>query len=63
VVPVNDPGIQLYVFAPVPVSVVLPPVQMEGLAAVAVIVGVGFTVTTAVLVVVHPVDVRVFVNT
>lgn len=49
--------------APDPVSVVLPPVHIEGLPAVAVTVGEGFTVITAVPVTVQPVVVRVFVNT
>lgn len=62
VVPVNDPGIHEYVEAPVPVSVVLPPAQIEGLAAVAVMVGAGFTVTTDVPVRVHPL-VEVLVRT
>jgi hypothetical protein len=63
VVPESGPGIHVYVDPPAAVSVVLPPVQIDGLAAVAVIVGEGFTVTTAVLVVVQPVEVLVLVRT
>ena len=50
VVPVNDPGIQAYVEAPVPVSDVLLPLQIVAFDAVAVTVGEAFTVITWVVV-------------
>lgn len=53
-VPVNDPGIQLYVVAPLAVIVVEFPEHKVVLDAVAVTVGVGFTVISRVDVVVHP---------
>jgi hypothetical protein len=49
-VPDKEPGIQLYVDAPLPVSVVLFPEQIVGDEAVADTVGVGFTVTVTWLV-------------
>ena len=45
VVPLKLPGIQVYVAAPAPVSVVLLPVQRDGFAALAVTVGGEPTVT------------------
>ena len=52
--PVSDPGIHAYVDAPPPVSVVLLPAQIVELPALAVTVGVVFTVTVRVPVVVQP---------
>lgn len=52
--PVIDPGIQLYVDAPVAVMEVEPPVQMVELAAVTATVGEGLTVIRRVAVAVHP---------
>jgi len=59
VVPVNDPGIQLYVVAPVPVIVVLLPEQIVAPVVVVATVGVGITVMTRVAVPVHPAEVPV----
>ena len=59
VVPVSDPGIQLYVDAPVPVIVVLLPEQMVVPEVVVPTVGVGITVMTRVAVPVHPNEVPV----
>ena len=53
-VPVNDPGIQLYVDAPFAVIVVGPPSQMAAGAAEVVTVGDVFTVISCVAVAVHP---------
>lgn len=53
-VPVSAPGFQVYVVAPVAVSVVLLPEQIVVLDAVVVTVGVGFTVMVRVAVLVHP---------
>ena len=50
VVPLSDPGIQLYVDAPPPVNVVEPPAQIVVVPAVAVTVGVASTVITCVVV-------------
>lgn len=44
--PDNDPGIQVYVEAPVPVNVVELPLQIVAFDAVAVTVGAAFTVIT-----------------
>ena len=54
VVPDKFPGIQLYVFAPLPVNVTVLPVQIDVLEAVAETVGVAFTVMVCVAVFVHP---------
>jgi len=54
VAPVNDPGIQAYVDAPVPVSEVLLPLQIVAFEAVAATVGDAFTVIKRVDVLVHP---------
>ena len=60
-VPDKPPGIQLYVFPPVPVSVVDAPLQIVGKEALAEIVGEVFTVTVTVLEFVHPLVVPVTV--
>lgn len=54
VVPANAPGFHVYEAAPLPVSVVELPEQIVGLAAVAVTVGVGFTVIATCAVEEHP---------
>jgi hypothetical protein len=54
VVPVNDPGCQLYVDAPVPVILVLPPAQMVALVTVVPTLGNAFTVMSRVAVALHP---------
>lgn len=54
VAPVIDPGIQLYVEAPLAVMDVEPPVQIEVLPAVTATVGEGLTVISRVAVAVHP---------
>lgn len=61
VVPVSEPGIQLYVDAPPAVSVVELPEQMVTVAEVAVTVGDGLTVIKRVAVDVHPAVVPVTV--
>lgn len=53
-VPDKFPGIHVYVAAPEPVSVVLLPIQIEGLAAVAVTTGGAPTITVTVAVPEHP---------
>jgi hypothetical protein len=53
-VPLSDPGIQLYVDAPLAVSVVEPPVQMDALFALAPTTGDVFTFMVRVAVEVHP---------
>lgn len=53
-VPLNDPGIQLYVDAPLPVNVVLPPVQIEVVDALIPTAGAALTVTACVAVAVQP---------
>ena len=53
-VPLSEPGIQVYDVVPLPVSVVLPPGQIEVLDAVAVTVGCEPTVIVIVFVPVHP---------
>jgi hypothetical protein len=52
--PFVTPPDQVYVDAPEPLNVVDPPMQIIEFVAMAVIVGVGFTVTATVLVPVHP---------
>lgn len=54
VVPVSDPGIQVYVVAPEAVSVVLLPEQIVALDGEMVTVGVGFTVIVRVAVFTQP---------
>ena len=54
VVPLSDPGIQSYVFAPTPVSEAEVPLQIEEGEPEAVTVGREFTVTDTVCVFVHP---------
>jgi hypothetical protein len=54
VVPVNDPGCQLYVDAPVPVILVLPPAHMVALVTVVPTLGNAFTVMSRVAVALHP---------
>lgn len=61
VVPVNDPGIQVYVVAPFAVSVVLLPEQIVALEAETVTVGEGFTVIKRVAVPEQPPEVPVTV--
>lgn len=55
-VPLSDPGIQVYVAAPLPVSVVVLPAQMVPLEIVAVTFGVAFTVMTCVAVFEQPAE-------
>ena len=60
-VPVKLPGIQVYVVAPLAVSVVELPLQIVGDDAEAVTVGLGVTVINCVAVPVHPAVVQVTV--
>ena len=53
-VPLSDPGIQVYVAAPEALSVVLLPAQIVALLVLTVTVGVGFTVIVLIAVPVHP---------
>ena len=52
--PINAPGFQVYVVAPLAVNVVEFPAQIDKLLAVAFTVGIGVTIKFTVLVVVHP---------
>ena len=52
--PVIPPGLQVYPLAPVAVSVADVPIQMEGLDAVGLTVGLGSTINVRVLVLVQP---------
>ena len=58
-VPLNEPGIHVYVVAPLPVNVVEAPLQTVALDAIAETVGSGLTVTETFAVFVQPVVVFV----